>query len=109
MRARIASAPTDAKGHGRFDDGLRDEVAAYVRERTSMGDSQQLIADELGIHARLVSRWLRGGRATVRAVEIATETRDEARPTGRRVVLRGGVEILGLELDEVIALARALS
>jgi hypothetical protein len=110
LRSRIAGAAVDAAGHRRFALELRDEMIEWASKRTAEGQSQASVAEELGINSRLLWRWLRRETVVVREVIVAEQT--DARSVsagGRRVVLRGGVEIVGLDLDDVIAIVRALS
>jgi len=85
-------------------------MIAWASRRTVEGQSQASVAEELGINLRLLWKWLQRETVVLREVMVADEA--EARPVstgGRRVLLRGGVEIVGLELDDVIAIVRALS
>lgn len=109
LRSRIASALVGAKGHRRFEPELRAEIVEYARRRVAEDESQRDIAAELGIGARLLSGWLRGAGAPLR--EVVVELEDLPRPERRerRLVMRSGVELVGLEVDELIAIAKALS
>jgi hypothetical protein len=108
LRSKIASAPKDANEHRRFGAELRAELVAYARGQIEKRETQQAIAESLGIGSRLLWRWLQRADATIREVVLEPERAPEKR-SERRLVLRGGVEIVGLELDELIAIARALS
>lgn len=108
LRSKIASAPKDAKEHRRFGVELRAELVAYARGRIAKGETQHGVAESLGIGPRLLWRWLQQGETAMREVMLAPEPPPE-KHGARRLVLRGGVEIVGLDLDEVIAIARALS
>lgn len=108
LRSRVVDAPKDASGHRRFDDELRDEVVAYARGRISSGESQSAVARELGLAPRVLWRWLRGHAAPLREVVVEDLGAGRAH-RNHRLVLRSGVEIVGLELDDLITLARALA
>lgn len=108
LKQRMAATPKDANGHRRFDEELREELVRYARSRITKGATQHAVAIELGIGSRLLWRWLQRDRSPVR--EVVVEEVAQRRAQGdRRLVLRGGVEIVGLDLDELIAIARALA
>ena len=52
--------------------------------------------------------WLRRDESLLREVVIDTEP-SATQSRSFRITLRSGAEIIGLELDDVIAIARALS
>jgi len=106
LRSRITGAPVDASGHRRFSAELRADIVEHARERIADGASQKSVADELGIAARLLWTWL---HRDVVVREVVIEEQPTPRRADRRLVLRSGIEIVGLDLDELIAIARALS
>lgn len=108
LRSRIAGAPKDGQGHRRFGAELRTDVLSFARARISSGATQSEVAAELGVGSRVLWGWLRRDESPLREVVVDTEPR-ATRPRSYRITLRGGAEIVGLELDDVIAIARALS
>jgi hypothetical protein len=118
LRAAIESAPKDGKGQRQFGPALREEMVSFVRARVAEGSMQKEAAAELGIAARLVRYWIQQeespmheeplGEPALREVVVESHRPSSTRRE-RRVVLRSGVEIVGLELDELIEIARALS
>ena len=108
LRARIADTAKDTKGHRRFSAELRADLVRFARARVAGGETQSSVAAELGVGSRVLWGWLQVESAPLR--EVVLEDKSTVVTRGdRRVVLRGGVEIVGLELDELIAIARALS
>jgi hypothetical protein len=118
LRAAIESSPRDVKGQRQFGPALREEMVSFVRAQIAEGSTQKEAAAELGIAARLVRYWIQQeesplheeplGDAALREVVVESQRPSSTRGE-RRVVLRSGVEIVGLELDELIEIARALS
>lgn len=108
LRSRIAATAKDTKGHRRFSAELRAEIVSFARARVAGGETQSSVAAELGIGSRVLWRWLQVEQVLLREVVIGDDAAVVPRGA-RRIRLRGGVEIVGLELDEVIAVARALS
>lgn len=107
--AKITSTAKDGKGRRRFSPDLRREVIAYARTQLSAGQTQQSIGDSLGLSARMLWKWLRGSTSPVREVSITAVPAIATARTGPRIVLRGGIEIVDLDIDAVIAIAKALS
>ncbi len=116
LKSRIAETKIDTRGHRRFDAKLRDELLAWWLERTQEGTTPANAARELGIKTEVLARWRYEGRPETREVIVELErhvgAQQRAIPVARagelRILLRSGVAILGLELGEVIEIARAL-
>ena len=108
LRSRIAAAPKDGQGHRRFGVELRADVLSFARARISSGATQSEVAAELGVGARVLWGWLRRDESLLLEVVIDTEP-SATQSRSFRITLRSGAEIIGLELDDVIAIARALS
>ena len=114
LRREVGQTETTANGRRRFTSALRERVCEHARQRVDGGERLADVAASLGLHPRSLWGWLRAGDP-IREVSLVDDGADviavhERVEDGRlRLVLRGGVEVLGLRLDEVIALARALS
>ncbi len=104
-----AAAKDVRNGRGRkFPKALMTLGAEYARARRDTGGSWQEIAGELGVVIPTVQRWAQGrppGFEGFHAVTLA-----ERSPRGHCVaVLPGGIRVEGLAIEELVALARALS
>lgn len=114
LRRAIARTAINANGRRRFDRTLRSQVCAHARRRVDAGERLAEIAGSLGLHPRSLWGWLQAD-APIREVELVdaaagvTQHEDVAANHGLRLILRGSAEVAGLQLHEVIALARALS
>ncbi len=109
LRRRIKKTKADARGHRRYEEGLRIAVVEYALDRGEDGDSLAAVARELGLTQRTLWGWVQRNRESViRPVELVDESLDPA-PSTRSLVLPGGSRIEGLSLEDIVALVRALS
>lgn len=114
LRRAIARTAINANGRRRFDAALRAQVCGHARRRVDAGERLAEIAGSLGLHPRSLWGWLQAD-APIREVElvddvgVAASHEGAAGTHGLRLILRGGAEVVGLQLHEVIALVRALS
>ena len=123
-RRRTDAARTrEAEARHREDGDQRERPAAIrrcvagtgLRARATTGRCRrEEIAGSLGLHPRSLWGWLQAD-APIREVEliddvgVAASHEGAAANHGLRLILRGGAEVVGLQLHEVIALVRALS
>ena len=116
LRERIEQADEDQGGRKIFAAELREAVVALAQAWVASGQSRSALARRLGMNPATLAWWMhRHGPAArdaavvrpVHLVEEATPRRAAAGP--RTVRLPSGVCIDGLTLDEVLAVARALS
>ena len=109
LRTKIADTAKDTKGHRRFAAELRSEIVSFARTRIAAGATLRSTAAELELATRVLWGWLQTEPSSpLREVVVDGDEAVVGR-SDRRIVLRGGVEIVGLELDELIEIARALS
>ena len=105
---RAGAAEIGARRAGRkFPKELMALAGEYARERRCGGGSWQGIADELGVTVATVRRWseeLPAGGVGFKAVR----GHDLPRRSAFSVTL-GALRVDGLEFEELVALARALS
>lgn len=107
-RFRTESAKAGEKRAGRkFSRDVQAIGAEYARARRADKQGWKAIADELGVAVPTLQRWVERNESApgFRTVQVV-----ESRPRGSYVaVLAGGLRVEGLELEAVVALARALS
>lgn len=107
LKSRIAVAATGRGGHRQFEDDLRAAIVAWVLKQMSKGVARMVAAQQLGVSDASVRRWMSSGAAAVREV-VLREPAIQQHGGRLRLVLRGGAEVHGLEVEDVIAIARAL-
>ena len=114
LKRRISEVPVNARGRRQFGSPIREQIVAYAKRRTGEGASAAMVGRELGLNPATFSSWMTGGgarakrankKSAVRRVEV------EAKASGVDPVLKlpNGVQIEGLRLDEMVAVAKALS
>jgi transposase-like protein len=106
LRAALRLVPPGP--HRRFPPELREELAAYVRERLACGVSRAMVASELGVSAPTVSRL--GARPAMQALVPVRIVGDHKRPQAL-VTVRGpcGLVIEGLDVVGVAALLKEVA
>jgi transposase-like protein len=112
LKSRIKAAPANARGYRRFEPELRAAIAEHARRRNAEGESQARVAEDLGISEGLLWKWMQRPTSPVREVTVVLDAEAPATPTRtseRRLRLPNGIELWGLELEELIIVVRALS
>lgn len=118
LKHRIEALPRDGRGRRRFGLELRRLIVGYAKRRMNQGATQTVVGRELGIHAATFSGWLQdtGGKKQSRTKRVPSKLRPVeveapvlAADLELRVVLPSGVELRGLGLDDLLAVAKALS
>ena len=106
LRSRIAVVATGRGGNRQFHDELREAIVAWAQRQMADGRTRRGVAKELGVSDSSLMRWM---SPTSRVREVVVHEVHE-RASARRLTLRlvGGAEVLGLELEDVIAIVRAL-
>ena len=107
FRAESAQAGT---GRGRkFPKHVQSLGAEYARTRRAAGESWQTIAEAMGIVSPTVKRWVEDQELASAKPFHRVAVMEPSRRPSYAAVLPGGLRVEGLELDAIIALARALS
>jgi transposase-like protein len=109
LKSRIKAAPVNNRGCRRFEPELRATIAEHARRRNAEGESQASVAEDLGISEGLLWKWMQNAAPPVREVTLGPDVDSSTRGSDRRLRLPNGIELCGLELEELIAIARALS
>jgi transposase-like protein len=110
LRQELAQAVAGRRGaERRYPADLKERAVVVFRERRAAGASLRSVAQELGLRALTLSRWESRAARRFRPVRVATP--DSAPPCASRpvVVTRNGDRVEGLELEQVVALLRALA
>ena len=111
LRGEIERSRAERPGRWHCPLALREQIAAYVRERRSAGAGLELIAAELGISESSASRWSLPQRpkATSKAllVEVGVATAQRA-IGGLVVVTPRGYRLEGLSEGFALRLLREL-
>lgn len=105
LRQRLARVPKNARGRRKYDEKLRHEAVELIRTWRGAGRARSQLAKKLGLHDSTLAYWegkRRPEARRVRRVEMAPVH------SARRftLTLPSGAQIGGLELEDVIALAR---
>jgi Homeodomain-like domain len=90
---------------GRLPRELRERCERYAAQRAAAGAGKSAIADELGVSATSVQRWLGEKQAAVMVpVRIVAPAGTSAKSERLVVVTAGGHRVEGLDLDGVCTL-----
>lgn len=94
-----------ASKRGRLPRELRERCERYAARRVAAGASKKTVADELGVSAMSVTRWL-GERpaAAIVPVHIVARAATSAKVERLVVMTARGLRIEGLDLDGVCTL-----
>lgn len=116
LRERIEQADEDQGGRKVFAAALRDAVVELAGAWVASGQSRSALARRLGMNPATLAWWMHRHApaphetAVIRPVHLVEDERPRRGAAGLRTVrLPSGVCIEGLTLDEVLAVARALS
>ena len=111
LRQFREAAQRAGAGAGRkFPAEIKELGARYARSRRQAGASWQEIAKELGVVVPTVLRWAKRPDGNAVGGSFHQVSIVEPKPRGTyAAVFPAGLRIEGLELEAVIALARALS
>lgn len=97
----------------RYPISLRRAVVEYVHEQRSVGRRPRRVARELGVTHQTLAHWLRSATPSIRPVTIApvVPLLSSARsPISAPVlVLSSGHRVEGLDVEQLVALVRALA
>jgi hypothetical protein len=94
----------------RYPEGLRQEAIVLARAGMLEGKSLGRVAEELGIGAATLTRWLGRGRTgePLRPVEVQGDEEEPGQASSLVVVTPSGWRIEGLRLADLAELLRAL-
>jgi transposase-like protein len=111
LRLELDSTRKNSRGHRRFRDNLRQEVAKYALEEFSQGIAYSQTARSLGVSGNSICLWVNNfrksecseGREEMLAVEIA---KDEALFT---LEGPGGFRVTGVSAKELATIMLAVN
>jgi len=112
---KAARAQMPSRGRGRrFPAELRSQAVAITEEAARAGWDEAQVAQELGVNAVTLKRWLERAQEeerfppTLQPVAVVEPASEE---TPARVVVHGpsSIRVEGLDLDDVVMLWRKLS
>ena len=116
IRRRLEALPKRANKR-RYTAAVKQAVLEFIAQRVGEGSSEAAACKSIGMHQATVSEWRNGPRrrASTDTAEAATRVRPVEvavmpGPSSRSLTLElpGGARVEGLELAQVIELARAL-
>lgn len=106
LRRRLARAPKNARGRRNYDEDLRTAVVELIQEWRDAGLARAKLARALGLHDSTLGYWELGRNRPrrVRPVELAAPAAASRHFT---LTLPSGARVDGLEIEDVITLARS--
>jgi transposase-like protein len=116
LQKRIEQATKNKANRRFFPAELRNKVVELALAWKSSGKSRRELASRLGVNDETLAYWMHRSvsaakpKTRVRPVRVLDAETANSRPISTRsVVLPSGARIEGLAMDDLIALARALS
>lgn len=87
---------------------MRDAVVEYAEEQRRRGFKWTEIASELGLHQTTIRYWQKANKPVVGALARVSVAADPVPPRCELVVECGALRIRGLDMAQLIELARGL-
>lgn len=111
LRGALDAAREKGRGRSGYSDELRQAVVGHVRQRREQGEWWRDIAEELGVSAKTLRKWLGRHKPAVRAVQITDNPNrtPAARQSCVVVTLPKGIRVEGLTVADIALLARQVS